>query len=236
MQNLKIVLDTLEAMKPYRPRHALTKFELVVDRVSKYGIIAASVPFFLLALLAIWHKFVSQLSSGWVSLAVWSAVLSQLIATLSLICPPILMVCSIWMWRERSRILRDAEIDHDQAFVAQLRCYDAVDLKSAKRYLELKIKRLERRLGYFIEADGKKFAVFSLLILNFTLGNMLTQGNWSSLFSANLDSPASTKIVTILIAFLFAISIGAMCVRFITNRDTYRIELIEISLANRDLE
>ncbi|MEE5061386.1 hypothetical protein V2J93_21595 [Pseudomonas alliivorans] len=236
MQNLKILLNTLEAMKPYRPRQALTKFELVVDRVSKYGIIAASVPFFLLILLAGWHKLVSQLSSGWVSLAVWSAVLSQLIATLSLICPPVLMVCSIWMWRERSRILRDAEIDHDQAFAAQLRCYEAVDLKSAKHHLELKIKRLERRLGYFIEADGKKFAVFSLLILNFTLGNMLTQGNWSSLFSTSLDSPASTKIVTILMAFLFAVSIGAMCVRFITNRDTYRIELIEISLANRGLE
>jgi hypothetical protein len=236
MQNLKILLNALEAMKPYRPRQALTKFELVVDRVSKYGIIAASVPFFLLILLAGWHKLVSQLSSGWVSVAVWSAVLSQLIATLSLICPPVLMVCSIWMWRERSRILRDAEIDHDQALAAQLRCYEAVDLKSAKHHLELKIKRLERRLGYFIEADGKKFAVFSLLILNFTLGNMLTQGNWSSLFSTSLDSPASTKIVTILMAFLFSISIGAMCVRFITNRDTYRIELIEISLANRDPE
>lgn len=236
MQNLKMLLNALEAMKPYRPRQALTKFELVVDRVSKYGIIAASVPFFLLILLAGWHKLVFQLSSGWVSVAVWSAVLSQLIATLSLICPPVLMVCSIWMWRERSRILRDAEIDHDQALAAQLKCYEAVDLKSAKHHLELKIKRLERRLGYFIEADGKKFAVFSLLILNFTLGNMLTQGNWSSLFSTGLDSPASTKIVTILMAFLFSISIGAMCVRFITNRDTYRIELIEISLADRDPE
>ncbi|EGH45736.1 hypothetical protein PSYPI_26884 [Pseudomonas syringae pv. pisi str. 1704B] len=109
-------------------------------------------------------------------------------------------------------------------------------LRNAKRYLELKIERLERRLGYFTETDGKKIDVFSLLILNFTLGNMLTQGNWLSLFSKSLESPASTKIVTILIAFLFVISIGAMCVRFITNRDTYRIELIDISLANRDLE
>lgn len=236
MQNLKTLLNTLEAMKPYRPRKALTRFELVVDRVSKYGIIAASVPFFVLILLAIWHKLIFQLSSGWVTLAVWSALLSQLIATLSLLCPPILMVCSIWMWKERSRILRDAEIDHDQDFVAQLKCYEMGDLKSAKHHLELKIKRLERRLGYFIEADGKKFAVFSLLILNFMLGNMLTQGNWSSLFSTNLDSPASTKIVTILMAFLFAVSIGAMCVRVITNRDAYRIELIELSLASSSLE
>lgn len=109
-------------------------------------------------------------------------------------------------------------------------------LKSAKNYLELKIKRLERRLGYFIEADGKKIAAFSLLVLNFTLGNMLTQGNWSSLFSTNLDSPLSTKVVTIMIAFLFLISISAMCIRFITNRDAYRIELIELSLASRDSE
>lgn len=233
MQNLKALLNTLEAMKPYRPRTALTKFELIVDRISKYGIIAASVPFFVLILLAIWHKLIFPLSTGWITLAGWSAVMSQLIATMSLLCPPILMVCGIWMWKERSRILRDAEIDHDQVLVAQMRCYEVDDLKSAKHFLELKIKRLERRLGYFIEADGKKFAVFSLLILNYTVGNMLTQGNWSSLFSTSLDSPASTKIVTVLMAFLLSISIGAMCARFITNRDAYRIELIELSLASR---
>lgn len=234
MQNLKILLNALEAMKPYRPRQALTRFELVVDRVSKYGIIAASVPFIVLILLAFWHKLIFKLAGGWVTLALWSAGLSQLIATLSLLFPPILMLCSVWMWKERSRILRDAEIDHDQHFAAQLGRYEAKHLKSAKHYLELKVKRLERRLGYFIEADGKKFAAFSLLILNFTLGNMLLQGNWSSLFSSSLDSPISTQIVTILMGFVFAISIGAMCVRFITNRDAYRIELIELSLASRD--
>lgn len=31
MQNLKALLNTLEAMKPYRPRTALTKFELIVS-------------------------------------------------------------------------------------------------------------------------------------------------------------------------------------------------------------
>ncbi|AWA38481.1 hypothetical protein DBV33_07710 [Pseudomonas fluorescens] len=235
MQNLKAILNTLEGMKSYRPRKALTKFEAVVDRISKYGIVAATVPFSVLIILALWHKFISKLSGGWVELALWSAGLSQFVATLSLLCPPIIMLCSVWMWKERSRILRDAEIDHDQSFAAQLRRYDVKHLKSAKYYLELKIKRLERRLGYFIEADGKKFAAFSLLILNFTLGNMLLQGNWSSLLSTSLDSPISTQIVTILMGFVFAISIGAMCVRFITNRDTYRIELIELSLASRDL-
>ncbi|KTB82562.1 hypothetical protein [Pseudomonas syringae] len=236
MQDLKTVLDVLETMKPYRPRAALTKFESVVDRISKYGIMTAAVPFFLLVLLALWHKLIFTLSEGWVTLAIWSAMLSQLIATLSLLCPPVLMVFSIWMWKERSRILRDAEIDHDQHHTIQLRQYEVKSLKSAKNYLELKIKRLERRLGYFIEADGKKIAAFSLLVLNFTLGNMLTQGNWSSLFSTNLDSPLSTKVVTIMIAFLFLISISAMCIRFITNRDAYRIELIELSLASRDSE
>lgn len=234
MQNLKTLLNTLEPMRPYRPRKALTKLELLLDRISKYGIIAASAPFLVLILLAVWHKLIFQLSTGWVTVAVWSALLSQLIATLSLLCPPILMACSVWMWKERSRLLRDGEIDHDHGFAAQLNQYPIEDLKSAKHFLELKIKRLERRLGYFIEADGKKFAAFSLLILNFALGNMLTNGNWSSLFSTNLDSPASTKIVTLFMAFLFAISISAMCARFITNRDSYRIELIELSLASRD--
>jgi hypothetical protein len=235
MQNLKALLNTLEGMKSYRPRKALTKIEAILDRISKYGIMAATVPFSVLIALALWHKFISKLSDGWVEVALWSAGLSQLVAALSLLCPPVVMVCSIWMWKERSRILRDAEIDHDQHFAAQLRRYDVKHLKRAKHHLELKIKRLERRLGYFIEADGKKFAVFSLLILNFTIGNMLLQGNWSSLFSTSMDSPISTQIVTILMGFVFAISISAMCVRIITNRDTYRIELIELSLASRDL-
>ncbi|KPW47360.1 hypothetical protein ALO95_200291 [Pseudomonas syringae pv. antirrhini] len=235
MQNLKALLNTLEGMKSYRPRKALTKIEAILDRISKYGIMAATVPFSVLIALALWHKFISKLSDGWVDVAIWSAGLSQLVAGLSLLCPPVVMVCSIWMWKERSRILRDAEIDHDQNFAAQLRGYDVKHLKRAKHHLELKIRRLERRLGYFIEADGKKFAAFSLLILNFTVGNMLLQGNWSSLFSTSLDSPISTQIVTILMGFVFAISISAMCVRFITNRDTYRIELIELSLASRDL-
>lgn len=234
MQNLKALLNTLEGMKSYRPRKALTKLEAVVDRISKYGIIAATVPFSVLIILALWHKFISKLSGGWVELALWSAGLSQLVATLSLLCPPIVMLCNVWMWKERTRVLRDAEIDHDQHLAAQLKRYDAKYLRSAKYHLELKIKRLERRLGYFIEADGKKIAAFSLLILNFALGNMLLQGNWSSLFSTNFDSPISTQIVTILMGFIFAISLGAMCVRFITNRDTYRIELIELSLASRD--
>lgn len=235
MPDLKKLLDVLDGMKSYRPRGALTNFERVVNKGWKYGMQAAAVPFTILCLLAIWHKVVFPLSGEWITLALWSAVVSQLIAALTLLCPPLLMVGAIWLWKEHARALRDAEIDHDSQLVALLLAYESDELKAAKQYLEIKTRRLERRLGYFIEADGKKFALFSLLVLNFILGNMLTHGDWTLLFTGALADSVSTKIVMVVMGLAFAVSVSAMIARFVTDRDAYRIEIIELSLASRSL-
>jgi hypothetical protein len=68
---------------------------------------------------------------------------------------------------------------------------------------------------------------------SYTIGNMLSQGNWQALFSTSFDSPISTQIVTIAMAFLFTISSGAIAAGAISNRDAYRIELIELASASR---
>jgi len=208
MQHLKDVLNTLETLKPYRPPASLTKLERVMERISRYGLIASAVPFTVLAILAAWHKWIAHLSGAWITVALASAALSQLLALLSLLCPPVLLICTVWMWKERSRLLRDGEIDHEQA-------------------------QLERRLGYFIDADGKKMAAFSLLVLNFTVGNIFMKGDWSSVLATDFNSPVSSQIVMMLLALLLGVSIGAMCVRFITNRESYRIELLDAALLRR---
>ena len=233
MQHLKDVLNTLETLKPYRPPASLTKLERVMERISRYGLIASAVPFTVLAILAAWHKWIAHLSGAWITVALASAALSQLLALLSLLCPPVLLICTVWMWKERSRLLRDGEIDHEQAQLAQLERFDATDLQAAKLHLEVKIKRLERRLGYFIDADGKKMAAFSLLVLNFTVGNIFMKGDWSSVLATDFNSPVSSQIVMMLLALLLGVSIGAMCVRFITNRESYRIELLDAALLRR---
>lgn len=232
MEKLKQLLNVLESMKSYRPRKGFNRFEVAIERCWRYGLIAAAVPFGILCGLAGWHN-ISALAQGWVTMAIWCAILSQVIAALSLLCPPLLLICNVWFWKENARALRDAELDHDLRLVNQLGRHGTSELMKAKHHLELKTKRLERRMGYFIDADAKKFAIFSLLILNYTIGNMLSHGNWQVLFSASSESPVSTQIVTIMMAFLFGVSIGAIFARVITNRDAYRIELIELALASR---
>jgi len=235
MEGLKQLLNALEGMKPYRPQKTSNRFEALIERGWKYGLIAASVPFLALCGLAAWHYF-SRLSATWVEIAVVCALTSQALAALTLLCPPVLMMCHIWFWKEKARAARDAELDHDHRLAGQLGRYASSDLQRAKLHLDLKTKRLERRLGHFIEGDGKKFAIFSLLMLNYTIGKMISEGGWQTLFSASFDSPVSTQVITWIMAFLFGISLGAVAVRIITARDAYRMELIDLALASRNVD
>ena len=230
---MKSALSRLEYMKPYRRNGNITKSDAFADKFLKFGVGIACVPLAFLCLLALWHNLILKLPPVMVAVTLWCAIAFEVIAVFSLLCPMIIIIGTSMLSGRERRELRDAEIDHEANQVAIITAYSSEELKSAKRYLENKIKRLERRLGYFIDSDSKKFATLSLLIMNLTIINALINGSWEKLF-LTAGFQVSTQLISVIAAFMFFVSLSAIFARLIINRELYKIELIETALATQN--
>ncbi|MGZ9669541.1 hypothetical protein ACXX9E_26365 [Pseudomonas sp. GNP014] len=236
MHEIERLLEKLDSVRPYRPSAPKTVYEAFLEKSFTYGLATAMVPFAVLCLLAMWHKLYSPLSSGWVTVALWSGPIAQGIALLSFAAPMLMMARTIFSWRDDNRSYRKGEIEHDHLQASSLMEEPANKLELAKQRLELKIKRQERRLGLFMEADAKKTALFSLISLSYAFGNSVTHSDWSKLTATSFTSPLIDQIFVFGMIALLMVSISAIAIKIIANRDTYRIEIIELALSLKNLK
>lgn len=123
------------------------------------------------------------------------------------------------------------EVESDEQHVSCLIFYSDALLEKARRYLELKIKRTERRVGSIL---GEKTAVISLFALSISLLDGL--GGVSAVFGFFSSVPDFFSLKMLLMsgfAFLLGISIGAVLLNSSIEGIRYQLELIELAQAEK---
>lgn len=225
------VIDTLHQCDPLSASSRRTHFERWAELWSRRCLIAAgivqAVPWLVRLVWWLNDGVVLSSLSKWVLIGF--VALSLLLTLASFLLPIVAAGWVLLRWKTISRDNLKAEIRHEQAFAERLQAHDEDDLKDARIWLELKIKRLEGRIALFF---GDKTATLGLLATAYLF---LKEFGGFALLSGTLSVGLSTEnvgdqLLVAAAALVFGISIGAVLLKQIAVRYRYQVEIIDLAL------
>lgn len=185
------------------------RFLLVVAAVLLVGAIA----------LAVGSNVVGPEHVGWVSSAArLASALSVVISVIAVAIEMVVMAVQAFLTLRRAPQLMRAEFDHDRSHVRQLEQFEAGVLDDADHWLELKQKRMQRRLVRFFGGSDK---------IAFVVVIAAAWGSWKDL--APLVNGASPSLATFIAAFVAGLVIGGMAVARRLDQIAFQCDLIEMA-------
>ncbi|WP_434135312.1 hypothetical protein JQR88_00665 [Pseudomonas luteola] len=225
------VLHYLSECKPFS-KVVKTSIEVIAQKVANqclgfaFLFLASSIVF------AYFNNHEEKLTPVLRDLGVSLAYAAIILSIASMLAPIIASCISLIRWEKLSFQTFDAEIRHDFKNVTGLRQFEKTALEDAKAWIEVKISRLEAKVGYFF---GEKTAAFAMLAISYSCVKALGGREWlTQTFSAGFSQGNILNTLSLYgIAFILGISIGSMLLRRIAMHYRYQKDLLEFALRKK---
>ena len=221
------ILEVLSQCEPSRAQ--LTKREQAADWLSKWGILISAGMTAVGAGLAFCHVQLLPLPEWIQIIAMALSLLAVIVTLLSLAIPIIASAGSLIRWKKSSFLNLKKEFNHDTNYVTQLESFDCHQLEEAKYWIELKISRIESRIGYFF---GEKTAAFAMFAIAWSCLKELGGWEWMSETIKSgfaLENLGNTLLLWAS-AFVLGISLGGALLRRVAQHYVYQKELLNTAL------
>ncbi|WP_110691002.1 hypothetical protein [Salinicola endophyticus] len=228
------LLEVLDRLARYRPSAHRAPFERRVNRCANGALVAGGVLVALLGGLLIVHLTLGPLPAAFRWVALGLGLLAQLVSLVPL-CVPILLAGRLLVgWRRIALTDLSREFRHDRAAVDRLAGFSPATLAYVQRWLEIKVRRLDRRVTLFF---GSPTAGISLCLLAASAIEALGGfGVLSVVASADIEwtrSGAMQLAALVAVCLLLGLSLGAMGQRWLAARYAFQAELVGLALQRR---
>lgn len=180
----------------------------------------SAVSMLLLVMLAVVH-LVEPLPDFGISAAMAMGVATQLFALMSLALQTVSGISSMFRYQQRIGKVWESECMHDHEMAARLESVPREALEAVDRWLELKIKRVERRQIRFF-GGSEKLALFGVVA-----------GAWS-VWKETGTALASWQPSPLLfgVALFTGFALGGMVVARLLDRLAYQRDVLQIARSN----
>ncbi|MCE3028585.1 hypothetical protein [Salinicola sp. DM10] len=228
------LLTVLDRLAQYRPAGHQAPFERRVNRGATWALVAGGVLLALLGGLVLVHLTLGPLPAAFRWVALGLGLLAQLVSLVPL-CVPILLAGRLLVcWRRIAREDLIREFRHDRAAVDRLAGFSTAALAEVQPWLEIKVRRLDRRVTLFFGSPTAGVSLF--LLASSAIEALGGVGVLSALSPAGIAwtrAGALQLAALVAVCLLLGLSLGAMAQRWLATRYAFQAELVGLALQRR---
>ncbi|QLI80266.1 hypothetical protein HZU75_01240 [Chitinibacter fontanus] len=229
MNQLDALIKLLCSMEPVKAKK--THSEKLASKTAIRIILISAVLLFVLLVLAGVHEYIGPLPN-------WAMLFAQCLVIACMLLPMVAICIELFfsmrfLLNFKSWVFDffNLEIMHDKKQIALLQKYDKVVLEEAQQWLQLKITRINNKIG-FLMGNSEKVALFALIGTAWAVWEALTKDNKLMVQSLSIGH-FPQNIVVFILAFLTGLAVGAVLMNAMRQKYIYFLELVTLALAKK---